>query len=106
MLVKHRLVGYICQTGFDLNAASVKSRVAAEERDVSSYYIMVHVFWFFFIIIIIINEPPCDKTYNRICVTSKGSDQPVYPHSMARVLIYHSLDSLEAIEGTCDQRRL
>ena len=32
-------------------------------------------------------------------VTSKDSDQPVHPPSMARVLVYPSLDSLEAVEG-------
>ena len=34
--------------------------------------------------------------------TSKDSDQP----SMARVFIHPSLDSPEAVEGTCNQRRL
>ena len=33
-------------------------------------------------------------------------DQPVYPPSMARVLLYPSLDSPEAVEGTCDQQNL
>ena len=32
-------------------------------------------------------------------VTSKDSDQPVHPPSMARVLVHPSLDSLEAVEG-------
>ena len=36
-------------------------------------------------------------------VTSKITDQPVHPSSMARLLVYPSLDSLEAVEGTCDQ---
>ena len=53
-----------------------------------------------------INEPAHDKIYNLTCVTSKDSDQPVYPPSTARALIYPSLDSLEAVEGTCDQQRL
>ena len=44
-------------------------------------------------------EPAHDKTYNKICATSKDSDQLVHPHSMARVLV-HTVDS------TCDQRRL
>ena len=44
-----------------------------------------------------------DKTYNKTCVTSKDLDQPVHPPSKARVLVYLSLDSLEAVEGTCDQ---
>ena len=39
-------------------------------------------------------------------VTSRDSDQPVDPPSKASVLVYPSLDSLEAVEGTCDQRRL
>ena len=42
-----------------------------------------------------------DKTYNMTCVTSIDSDQPVHPTSKARVLMYLSLDSLEAVEGTC-----
>ena len=36
-------------------------------------------------------------------VTSKDSDQPVHPPSMARVLVHPSLDSLEAVEGPWDQ---
>ena len=47
-----------------------------------------------------------DKTYNKTCAISKDLDQPVHPPSMARALVYSSLDSLEAVEGTCDQRRL
>ena len=42
-------------------------------------------------------EPAHDKTCNKPCATSKDSDQPVYPHSMARVLIYPSLDSLDPV---------
>ena len=48
-------------------------------------------------------EPEHDKTCNKTCVTSKDSkdsDQPVHPSSVARVLVYPSLDSLEAAEGT------
>ena len=52
-----------------------------------------------------LNEPAHDKTY-KTCVTSKNSDQPVHPPSMARVLVHPSFDSPEAIESTCDQRRL
>ena len=51
-------------------------------------------------------KPAYDKTYNEICVTSKDSDQPVHPPSMARVLVHPSMDSPEAVEGTCDQWRL
>ena len=47
-----------------------------------------------------------DKTYNRTCMTSKYSDQLVQSPTMARVFDYPSLDSPEAVEGTCDQRRL
>ena len=47
-----------------------------------------------------VNEPAHDKTYNKTCVTSKDSDQPVHTPSMARVITYPSLDSLEAVEGT------
>ena len=39
-------------------------------------------------------------------MTSKGLDQPVQPPSMTRVLTYPSLDSLDAVKGTCSQRRL
>ena len=53
-----------------------------------------------------INEPAHDKTYNKTCVTNKGSDQPVHLHSMARALVYSSLNILEAVEGTCDQRKM
>ena len=45
------------------------------------------------------NEPGHDKTYNKTCVTSKDSDQPVHPPSVARLLFYFSLDSPEAVEG-------
>ena len=37
-------------------------------------------------------------------MTSKDSDQPVHPPSMARVFVHPSFDSLEAIDGTCDQQ--
>ena len=50
-------------------------------------------------------EPMCNKTYNKTCVTSKDSNQPVHPLSMPMGLFYPSLDSLEAIAGTDDQRR-
>ena len=53
-----------------------------------------------------INEPAHDKTYNKTCVTNKDSAQPVYPPSMTSVLVYPSLDSSKALQGTCDQRRL
>ena len=49
------------------------------------------------------NEPAHDKTYNKTCVISKDSDLPVHPPSMARSLVYPSLDNLEAVEGTCNQ---
>ena len=39
-----------------------------------------------------------DKTYNKACVTSQCSAQPVRPPSTARVLVYRSLDSLNAAE--------
>ena len=45
-------------------------------------------------------EPAHDKTYNKTCVTSKEPNQPVCPPSMARILVYPSLDSLEDVEGT------
>ena len=51
-------------------------------------------------------EPVHNKTYNKTCVTRKDSYQPVHPSSLTRVLIYPSLESLETLQGTCDQRRL
>ena len=51
-------------------------------------------------------EPVHDKTYNKTCVASKDSDQPVRPLSKARFLVHFSLDSLESVEGTCNQQRL
>ena len=51
-------------------------------------------------------EPAHDKSFNKGCVTSKDSDQPVHPPSMARVLAYPSLNSQAAVEGTCHQQRL
>ena len=42
-----------------------------------------------------------DKTYNKTCVPSKDSDHPVQLPSMARILVYPSLGSLGAVEGTC-----
>ena len=50
-----------------------------------------------------INEPAQDKTYKKTCVASKDSDQPVYPPSMARLLVY---PSFEPVEGTGDRQRL
>ena len=43
---------------------------------------------------------------SKICVTSKDSDQPVHPYSVAIDLVSPSLDSLEPVEGTHDQRGL
>ena len=37
-----------------------------------------------------------DKPYSKACVTSKDSDQPVYPPSMSGLLVYPFLDSSEA----------
>ena len=45
------------------------------------------------------------KTYNKTSVTSKYSDQPVHPPSMAKDFIYPSLDSQEAVKDICNQRR-
>ena len=46
------------------------------------------------------------KFYNLgPCVTIKDSEQTAHPFSMARVLVYPSLDSPEAVEGTCEQWR-
>ena len=53
-----------------------------------------------------LSEPAHDKTYGKTCVTSKDSDQPVYPTNMATVLVQPSLDSREVVEDTCHQQRL
>ena len=42
----------------------------------------------------ILDEPVHDKTYDKTCMTSKNSGQPVHPPSMARIFVYSSLDSL------------
>ena len=55
---------------------------------------------------IIIYGPAHDKTYNKTCVTSKYSDQPVHPPCLARVLIHPPVESPWALEGTWDQQRL
>ena len=41
----------------------------------------------------------------KTCVISKDLDQPEHPSSMARVLVHPSVDSPEAVEGTCNRRR-
>ena len=41
----------------------------------------------------------------KTCVTNKHSDQLVHPANIARVFFYLSMDSPEAVEGTCDQRK-
>ena len=51
-------------------------------------------------------EPAHNKTYNKTCVTSKYLDQLVHPPSMAKILFHSSFDSLEAVVGTYDRRRL
>ena len=61
------------------------------------------VFYFPFVFDSFIFVPAHDKTYNKTCVTSKHSDQLVHPPSMAMVLTDLSLDSPEAVKGTCDQ---
>ena len=43
--------------------------------------------------------PAHNRIYNKTCVTSKESDKPVHPASMP-------LYNQEAVEGTCNQRRL
>ena len=45
---------------------------------------------------IIIIKPTHDKTYNKTCL-AKDSDQLVHPPSVAIVLVYLSLDSLEVV---------
>ena len=47
-----------------------------------------------------------DKTYNKTYVTSKDSDQSVHSPCLTRALVHPSLYSLEAVEFSCDQRRL
>ena len=54
----------------------------------------------------IFSESAHNKTYKKNCLTRKYTDQPVHPLGMARVLVYPSLDSLKAVEVTCDQQIL
>ena len=49
-------------------------------------------------------ELRCPNTLGKY--NKKDTDQPVYPPCVARVLVYPALDSLEAVKGTCDQRKL
>ena len=49
------------------------------------------------------NELAYDKNYNKTCVTSKDTGQPVHPPSM--VLVHPSFDSQYTAEGTYDQQR-
>ena len=55
-------------------------------------------------------ELRCPNTYGKYGTirsgTSKDSDQPLHPPSMARVLLYPSLDSFEAVEGRYDKWNL
>ena len=48
----------------------------------------------------LIFEPAQDKTYSKTSVISKDPDQPLHLPSIARLLMYPSLDSPEAVEGT------
>ena len=52
-------------------------------------------------------ESEHDKTY-KTYMDSKDLDQSEHLHvpSMTRVLVYHSFDSLEDVEGSCYQRKL
>ena len=59
-----------------------------------------------FLMLRIIQLGQRDKTYNKTCVTRKDSDQPVHPLIRARAIVYRSLNSLKAVEGICNQRRL
>ena len=66
----------------------------------------IHIFWLkklSYLVLWVPNEPPI--ACSKICVTSKDSDQPVHLPSMARLLVYSSLDIPEAVERTCDQSR-
>ena len=38
-------------------------------------------------------EPVHNKTYNKTCVNSKDSDQPVHPPSIEKVVVYPFLDT-------------
>ena len=53
-----------------------------------------------------IKVPAHNKTYNKTCMTSIDSDQPVHLHNMAKGLIPSSLNCLKDVEGTCDRRKL
>ena len=52
------------------------------------------------------NDFNMNKRTTKPTMTSKDSDQSVHSHSMARDLVHSSLNSLEAVEGKCDQQRL
>ena len=44
------------------------------------------------------NEPAHDKTYNKICLTSDDSDQPLHPSSLIRVPSLCAFFSFQAIQ--------
>ena len=44
-----------------------------------------------------------DKTYNKTCEISKDSDKSINLPSMARVLVYFSLNSIVAVKSIYDQ---
>ena len=52
------------------------------------------------------NEPAHDKTYNKTCDQQMLRSACTSTQPMAMVLIYLFLNSMEAVKGTCDQRRL
>ena len=50
-------------------------------------------------------DPVHDKTYNKTYVSSEDSDQPIHTQ-YGKDHDYPTLNSPEAIEDPCDQRRL
>ena len=61
----------------------------------TGFHIVLLIYWS----ALQIYAPSHNKTYKKTCTTSKDSDQPVHPSSMARVLIHPW-----TVEGTFDQQ--
>ena len=67
------------------------------------YPVFSKLFYYMFVSNLLMSyDPAHDKTYNKTCVTSKDSDQPVHLPNMTWGLFYPSLDSLESVEGICN----
>ena len=66
----------------------------------SEIFLFIILFYCFFFPKI--SQRTARQIYNKTCVASEDSGQPVRPSSVARVLVYPFSDRLETVEGRCD----